>query len=150
MLAELAACNAALSVITQTISHGKELSSAAKAISDFVINKDALKKKGEQKKNSFWHKVSNKDGNDLEEFMALEQINAQEKQLRQAMQLYGRAGLYNDWVKFQAEARKSRQARAREREIALAALKENILIAVGFLALFALMGGIGYLIYTFK
>jgi hypothetical protein len=94
--------------------------------------------------------VSNKDGNDLEEFMALEQINAQEKQLRQAMQLYGRAGLYNDWVKFQAEARKSRQARAREREIALAALKENILIAVGFLAVFGLMGAIGYLIYTFK
>ena len=150
MLAELAACNAALGVITQTISHGKELSSAAKAISDFVINKDALKKKGERKKKSFWHKVSAENGDDLEEFMALEQINQAEKKLRETMQLYGRAGLYNDWVKFQAEARKSRQARAKEREIAIAQLKENTLIAVGFLFLFGAIGGLGWFIVTYK
>lgn len=150
MLAELAACNAALSVIKQTISHGRDLASAGKAISDFVINKDTLKKKAERKKKSFWNKVLSKDGDDLEEFMALEQIRQQENQLREAMQLYGRAGLYSDWVRFQVEARKSRQAKAKESELAMAQLKETILILIGFIVLISVAGGVGYFVYTHR
>ena len=36
--------------------------------------KDALQSEANEKKNSFWSKVAGKDGDDLEEFMALEYI----------------------------------------------------------------------------
>lgn len=115
MLAELAACNAAFAVIKQTLSNGRELADCGKAISDFVTAKDTLQKKAHKKKNSFWTKVGGSAGEDLEEFMALEKVRKQEDQLREAMQLYGRAGLWQDWIKFQAEARKRRQLEQEKR-----------------------------------
>ena len=44
MLAELAAANAAFSVIKQFVSNGKELSGCAKHISDFVFSKEEIEK----------------------------------------------------------------------------------------------------------
>ena len=41
--------------------------------------------------------------------MALEKIKQQEEQLKQIMIYAGRAGLWHDWQKFQAEARKERR-----------------------------------------
>jgi len=108
MLAELAAANAAFAVIKQTLANGRELADAGKAISDFVTNKEKIRELGTKKKNSFWHKVGGRAGNDLEEFMALEKLNKQEEELKQAMIYYGRPGLWGDWVRFQAEARKRR------------------------------------------
>jgi hypothetical protein len=115
VLAELAACNAAFAIIKQTLSNGRELVDCSKAITDFVTAKDTLQKKAHKKKNSFWNKVGGSAGDDLEEFMALEKVRKQENQLRETMQLYGRAGLWQDWIKFQAEARKRRQLEQEER-----------------------------------
>ena len=60
------------------------------------------------------------------------------------MQLYGRAGLWNDWQKFQAEARKSRQVEqklaAKKREELIEALAWGSLILVGLAA----VGGMLY------
>ena len=108
MLAELAAANAAFAIIKQTLSNGKELVDAGKAISQYVDAKETLQSKANKKKNSFWNKVGGNSGSDLEEFMALEKLKQQENELREAMQLYGRAGLWQDWVRFQAEARTRR------------------------------------------
>ena len=127
MLAELAAANAAFSIIKQTVLNGKDLLSAGSAISDFVNAKEDLRQNGEKKKNSVF------GSNDLEEFLALEQLKQQEDELRQMMQWYGRANLWNDWQRFQAEARKERQ---RQQQEALAKRQERLeliqlLIAIG-------------------
>ena len=103
MLAELAAANAAFSVIKQFVSNGKELSGCAKHISDFVFSKEELEKKAKKKK------AKGVGGSDLEEFMALEQINEKEEELKKIMIYLGRPGLWQDWQAFQAEARKSRR-----------------------------------------
>jgi hypothetical protein len=116
MLAELAAANAAFAIIKQTLANGKELVDAGKAISQYVDAKETLQSKANKKKNSFWNQVGGKSGDDLEEFMALEQIKQQENELREAMQLYGRAGLWQDWVRFQAEARSRRVAARKQAE----------------------------------
>ena len=50
------------------------------------------------------------DKSDLEEFLALEQIKAQEDELRELMIYTGRAGMWQDWIKFQAEAAHRRRA----------------------------------------
>ena len=119
MLAELAAINSAFAIIKTTIANGMELASAGKAISDFVNAKEELQSRQRKKKASVF-------GNDFEEFMALEKVKQQEADLQSWMQLYGRAGLWPDWVKFQAEARKQRQAAIRERERKKEELKEAI------------------------
>jgi hypothetical protein len=102
MLAELAAANAAFGVIKNFISNGKELSGCVKQISDFVFSKEQLEKKASKKKASG-------GGGDLEEFMALEQIREKEEELKKIMIYLGRPGLWQDWQRFQAEARKSRR-----------------------------------------
>ena len=50
MLAELAAANAAFSVIKQFVSNGKELARCGKQISDFVFAKEQIEKKASKKK----------------------------------------------------------------------------------------------------
>ena len=103
MLAELAAANAAFSVIKQFVSNGKELSGCAKHISDFVFSKEEIQKNLKKKK------ARGAGGADLDEFMALEQIREKEEELKKMMIYLGRPGLWQDWQSFQAEARKSRR-----------------------------------------
>ncbi len=134
MLAELAAANAAFGIIKTTLSNSGDILKAGKAISDFVTARDALQNKAHKKKNSFWHKVSSKNGDELEEFMALETIKQNEEQLKQAMIYCGRPGLWTDYVKFCAKARTDRADAAREAQKARDQLKENILMALAWTA----------------
>ena len=72
--------------------------------------------------------------------MALEQIRKKQDQLREFMQLYGRANLYTDYVAFCAEARKKRKeaaiaAQKRKEKIQDTALK--VLLAILITALCA-------------
>ncbi|MEL0013958.1 MAG: hypothetical protein VW715_02035 [Rhodospirillales bacterium] len=131
MLAELAAANAAFAVIKQTVSHGKDLMSAGKAISKLVDAEEDLRARGNKKKNSFWGKIGKQaDVSDIEEFMALEQIKQKRAELESAMKLYGRAGLHSDWVRFQVEARKRRQQEAEERKRKKQQMVEVFLVTV--------------------
>jgi len=117
MLAELAAANAAFAVIKTAVQNGKEIAAAGSAIAEFVGAKETLEKKANKKGG----------GNDLEEFMALEQIREQEEQLRQMMIYLGRPGLWSDWQKFQAKARVARREQEQER---LRKRKQYIEIAI--------------------
>ena len=72
MLAELAAANAAFGVIKSFISNGKDLASCGKQISDFVFAKEKIEKESKQKAKGI-------AGGDLEEFMALEELNKKKK-----------------------------------------------------------------------
>ena len=114
MLAELAAFNAGFAVVKQCIANGRELTDAMNAIGQMVGAKEDLKRRGEKKKKNFLSVLGGKTENDFEEFMALEKIRETEKELTSMMRLYGRPGLHDDWVRFQAEARKKR----REEELA--------------------------------
>jgi hypothetical protein len=105
MIAELAAFNAAFSVVKEFVANGKDLSECFGYIGQMTTAKEDLKLKHDKK--GF--------ASDAEEFAALEQIKQAEDQLRELMQYYGRAGLWEDFVKFQAEARKARLLERNER-----------------------------------
>lgn len=113
MLAEIAAANAAFSVIKQCISNGKELASAGQAIAQFVGAKEDLQRKAQRKGG----------GSDLQEFMALEELRGKEEELKQAMIILGRPGLWHDWQRFQAKARTAR----REAEVEAAKRRKKII-----------------------
>ena len=125
MLAVIAAANAAFAIIKKCVENGSDIAKAGKAISDFTLNKDVIQKKAHDR-------GTNLDGSksDLEEFLALDELRRKEAELRSMMQLYGRANMYNDYVKFCAEARRTRQeAKAEARRKSLK-LQDNIMLCI--------------------
>ena len=136
MLAEIAAANAAFSVIKAALANGKELHQLGSRVFDYFDNKakiqESVTKKG--------------GGSDLEEFMALERLRQQEEELRERMVYAGRPGMWGDWQKFQAQAARKRredaEAAAREkkrRAERLAQLIEYIALGMASVVLAALL-----------
>jgi hypothetical protein len=107
MLVELAACNAAFSVIKEAVQNSGDLMSAGKALFTYFDNEAALQKRLNSKSGSTVN-------TDLEEFAALEQIRVQKAELEELMNYAGRAGLLDDWRMFQAKAAKRREEEKRE------------------------------------
>ena len=139
MLAELAAANAAFSVIKSFVSNGKELTGCAKQISDFVFSKEQLEKKASKQK-------SKGGGSDLEEFMALEQIKEKEAELKKMMIYIGRPGLWQDWQEFQAQARKSRRYQEKMRERRQAELMEYFGYSIAFVFVLFFAGLLAWIV----
>ncbi len=109
MLEALALANSAYAIIRKTIQNGAELSRAGKSIADFCRAEDQLQQDLHKRKNSMWTAFLGKTDNDLEEFMALEEIRRKKETLREFMQLYGRAGLYQDYLNYCSESRRKRK-----------------------------------------
>ena len=109
MLAELAACNAAFSVIKTAITNGKELYDCGDSAKKYFANKSTIAKR-----------VASKGKSDLDAFMALEKLKEQEVWLKEHMIYAGRPEMYSDWLKFQSECKKER-----ERDARLAVLKKH-------------------------
>jgi len=130
MIAELAAANAAYDVIKQTIQNGQEIYQAAEAMAQYFGLKQEIQKKA--------HEHGYKS--DLESFMALEQMKAQEDELKQMMIYQGRGGMWNDWLQYQAQMSQSRkqaeQEEIRAKQKRKAVLIDSILIGT------AIVGGI--------
>lgn len=116
MLAELAACNAAFSTVKSFLRNGKSLADCASQIGTIVASKSALEEKVQKKRTGFMAQLKNTQAQDLEEFLALEKIKETEEQLIQVMIYQGRAGLKEDWLSYQAEARRKRKEERRRAE----------------------------------
>jgi hypothetical protein len=97
MLVELAAANAAFAVIKETVQNGGDIMAAGAKLFDYFDNKNAIQKKAD-------------NSNDMEAFAALEQIKHNEAELKRMMVYHGRAGLWDDWLEFQKQAKHKRIA----------------------------------------
>jgi hypothetical protein len=131
MLAELAIANAAFGVIKETIANGGDIMAAGSHIFKFFDSKSELSKK------------ANQSGSDSEAFFALEQIKQHEAQIKELFIYQGRPGLWDDWLQYQSEARRKRDAEARA--IMLAKLKRKELIwswVNGFLVIASVLTGV--------
>ncbi len=104
MIAELVAINAAYGVIKEVVGNGRELYDCGAQLTAFFDNKAALQRKV--------NAAPPDRRGQIEEFFALEKIKEQEEELRQLMQWTGRAGLWDDWLAFQAEAARARREEA--------------------------------------
>ena len=131
MLAELAIANAAFGVIKETIANGGDIMAAGSHIFKFFDNKSKLVQKASQ------------SGSDSEAFFALEQIKQHEAALEELFIYQGRPGLWDDWLKFQAEAKRKREAE--NREIVLAQMKRKEVMWAwinGFLIIASVVTGV--------
>ena len=151
MLEMLMVANSAFAVIKQTIENGRDISSAGAAIGKFVGAEDQLQQDLNKRKNSIWTNFLGKTDNDLEEFMALEQIRVKKDQLREFMQLYGRANLYSDYIQYCADARKARKEARIKAQRRREHIKDMVLkVILGILIATVLTGVIGVLIIIAK
>ena len=141
MLAELAACSAAYSTIKKAIQQGRELVDVGKSIGAFVSAEEDLKAKVEKKKNSVFTKVLVNAGDDFEEFLALDKLKEQKRELESHMRLYGRAGLYDDWVAYQAQMRRQRKEALKIKQKEAEELREML---TWVFIIVVLWGGIGF------
>jgi hypothetical protein len=78
--------------------------------------------------------------------MALEQLKKQEEELREMMIYQGRAGLWTDWLKFQLEAKKKREAAEREKVLKRQRIIGRIKDTGMIILIFVLLGGLGVII----
>ena len=139
MIAELAAFNAAYGVLKEFIGNGKDLSDCFGQIGQMVNCKEDLKARQQKNKKSLF-------ASDAEEFMALEQIAKAEEELKDFMVYFGRAGLWDDFIIFQAKARKARledknaHAQKINQRMHYAGLAVScVLVAVGLYACFKII-----------
>ena len=138
MIVELMACNAAFAVIKETISNGGEIMNAGQAVFDYFDNKSALAKRANEKGGS--------NRSDLEEFMALEQLKKQELELREMMQWQGRAGMWDDWLKFQSQAKRKREDEEREKVLKRQRMIDRIKDIGMIILIVVLLGGLGIIV----
>jgi len=114
VLAELAIANAAFAVIKETVANGGDIMAAGQHLFSFFDNKAAITKK------------ANASGSDSEAFFALETIKQNEKALQELMVYSGRAGLWDDWLQFQADAKRKRDAAVKAEALARYKRKQTI------------------------
>ena len=142
-LAVVSAANAAIVQVKQLIGHGNDISSMGRQLGAILTAEETLKAQGESKKKSLFSQAMGKDEDSFEEFMQLDKIREARKEIESMMRLYGRPGLYNDWVTFQVEERKRKKAeaeeRAKAREKIVNALQWTIAIVVVFGMAFGLL-----------
>jgi len=142
VLEMLMVANSAFAVIKQTLENGRDIASAGSAISRFVGAEEQLQRDLHKKRNSIWTNLLGRTDNDLEEFMALEQIRVKNEKLREYMQLYGRAGLWTDYQQYCAEARKARKEAEAKRKKQRQEFKDLVLKIVLFILITALLAGV--------
>lgn len=138
MLAELAAANAAFAVIKEAVAHAGDITAAGQKLYEYFDSKAAIQRKYAEK---------SKDGksNDMEEFFALEKLKKQEEELKNLMIYQGRAGMWQDWLKFQAESKKKRDAQMKAELRKAAQRKENIVQGLLYGLLVFLLGVLLYI-----
>lgn len=120
MIAELAAANAAFEVIKKTIVNGQEIYAAGDALAKYFGLKTQIQKKA--------HEHGYKS--DLQAFMATEQLKEKEEELKNLMIYTGRAGMWTDWLQFQADMKHSREEAEKKEKYEIAARKQKIIDAI--------------------
>lgn len=144
MLVELAAFTAAAKTVTSAIQAGKELTTVASSIGKMAESKDQLHTRLHKKKNNPF--VSSVES-DFEEFMALEEIKQREEELLKMMVYTGRIGLKDDFIKYQAEARRQRKEAIKEAERQREARIE--MITTGVLMLMSIGSVVGLFVWLY-
>ena len=116
ILETIIAANAAYADIKECISNGKESANLMASVGKFLSAEEEIKEAVQKRKNSPLTAITGGDEGMWEEFQHLETIREQRRELESYIRLYGKAGQWDRWIQWQAEARKQRAAARRAAE----------------------------------
>ena len=146
MLAELAVATAAFKTVKSFISEGKELYDMGEQLYSYFDAKSSLQKAV--------NKSNKSDKSDLEEFLALEKLKAQEDELRELMIYTGRPGMWTDWLKFQSAAAQRREEERKEEQRKKIKFQQDLYnyfeIGVVVCLIIGTVVGVGWFVYMLK
>lgn len=146
MLAELAVATAAFKTVKSFISEGKELYDMGEQLYSYFDAKSSLQKAV--------NKSNKSDKSDLEEFLALEKLKAQEDELRELMIYTGRPGMWTDWLKFQSAAAQRREEERKEEQRKKIKFQQDLYnyfeIGVVVCLIIGTVIGVGWFVYMLK
>lgn len=121
-LALVSAANSAYATVKKFTQNGKEISDMAGALGKIMTAEETLSAQGKSKSKSIWRKAFGKSADGIDEFMALEKLNEQKRELKSMMQLYGRSGMWADYQKWCGTERVRKKKEAEEKEAARVAI----------------------------
>jgi len=108
MLAEIQEANKAFGVIKNALQNGRELYDVSGSCATYFNCKSIIARRSNKR---------SKKKTELENFMHLEKLRKQEEWIREWMIYAGRPGLYDDWLRFQAQCKKVRAAEERKKKL---------------------------------
>lgn len=110
ILEALAAANAAVGIIKQAAANGREGVGLIAAVGKFISAEEEVKEKIRKKKASPITSITGASEESWAEFQAQETLREQRAELISYMRLMCKPGTYERFLKWEAEARKQRQA----------------------------------------
>lgn len=135
-IAVIQTANAAIGAVKELVGNGKDLMDCGKELGEYFGAKSQIQMKADK----------NGSGSDLEAFFALEKLKQQEEELKQMMIYSGRGGLWDDWLAFQANAKRKRDEEAKQLRIAKAKKRKQINDWItGIVVSVAVLSGVGVL-----
>ena len=115
-IALVSAANTAFATVKKFTQNGRELADMAGSLGTILEAEGTLTAQGNSKEKSLWYKAFGNHSEGISEFLELEKLREQKKELVSTMRLYGRPGMYDDYVKFQGTMRVRKKKAAEQRE----------------------------------
>jgi hypothetical protein len=138
-IAVIQTANAAIGAVKELIGNGKDLMDCGKEMGEYFGAKSQLQQKANP----------NGSGNDLEAFFALQKLKAQEEELKNMMIYQGKPGMWQEWLEFQAQQKRNREAAKKEAEAKVRKRKKLIKdIALGTALTLLILTGVGFVGYV--
>ena len=140
----ISTANTAINAVRELLKNGKDISDCAEQLGKYFDAKAEIQKKSGS---------SQSTGSDLENFLHLEKLRQREEELKTMLIYQGRANLYQDFLRYAAEAKRNRdeaieaqkKAEIAKRQRNLALLRTMVVVFVCLLGLVALGGFIYWL-----
>ena len=133
----ISTANSAIGAVKEFVSNGRYLMDCGAELGQYFDAKSQLQKQANPSGSCSY----------LQAFFALEKLKEQEQELQQLMIYAGRPGLWDDWLKFQSEAKRERDRKELLRKKAAieraAQLKQLAMIfTVGLFVVSSMVGGL--------
>ena len=136
-IAVIQTANAAIGAVKELVGNGQDLMSCGKQLGEYFNAKAEIQSKADR----------GGSGNELEMFFELEKLRQQEEELKEMMIYQGRAGMWDDWLKFQANQKRLREEE--KKRIALEKIKKKeklqsmaIIGGISLMVIILIAGGI--------
>tara|TARA_R100000234_G_C5000069_1_gene179906 strand:+ start:2054 stop:2518 length:465 start_codon:yes stop_codon:yes gene_type:complete len=140
--------NTAIGAVKELLGNGKDITDCAQHLGKYFDAKAEIQKNAGN---------STSTGSDLENFLHLEKLKQAEAELKDMLIYQGRANLYTDFLRYQAEQKQKRedQAEAQKKQKAekrkrIAGFIRTVVIMVSVVLGFAAIGGFIYLLITMR
>ena len=134
-IAVVQTANTAIGAVKELLKNGKDITDCATQLGQYFDAKAEIQKKSGG---------AGSTGSDLENFLHLEKLKQAEIELKDMLIYQGRANLYTDFLRFQAEAKRNRdEALEAQKKARVARQKRNADIVKSVVIVFSCLLGLG-------